>query len=190
MDRESAISITARVHSTTPDSPFTGCSTMSMRREARGTPYPGVGRNTLRGNTVNELDASVFKTVRINERFSGQLRMNVYNLPNRAYYGTPDLTLNNANPSGHTHRFRQVTSPSSPSDRILEPVGYTVPFGKGTRNIQSGAKMHLLDPVCSPTTPKHRPTSRPSGHDGGVAEINGGPGLNRNLKIGCPISRF
>jgi hypothetical protein len=106
---------------------------------ARGTPYPGVGRNILRGNTVNQLDASVFKTVRINERFSGQLRLNVFNLPNRAYYGAPDAALNNANPAVHT----QVAGGYSSFNNFKANPGslITAPFGKGTRNIQLGAKI-------------------------------------------------
>jgi hypothetical protein len=107
--------------------------------EARGTPYPGVGRNTLRGNTVNQLDASIFKTVRINERFSSQLRLNVFNLPNRAYYGAPDAALNNANPAVHT------TVPGGYSSFLNFKANpgtlITAPFGKGTRNIQLGAKI-------------------------------------------------
>jgi hypothetical protein len=108
---------------------------------ARGTPtpYPGVGRNILRGNTVNQLDASVFKTVRINERFSGQLRLNVFNLPNRAYYGAPDAALNNANPTVHS----AVVGGYSSFNNFKANPGtlVTAPFGKGTRNIQLGAKI-------------------------------------------------
>lgn len=107
--------------------------------EARGTPYPGVGRNTLRGNTVNELDASVFKTVRINERFSSQLRLNVFNVPNRQYLGTPDVLLNDANPAVHT----AVAGGYASFNNFKANGGtlVTAPFGKGTRNIQLGAKI-------------------------------------------------
>jgi hypothetical protein len=103
---------------------------------ARGTPYPGVGRNILRGNTVNQLDASVFKTVRINERFSGQLRLNVFNLPNRAYYGAPDAALNDANPTIRTALFSSFNNFKANPGTLI-----TAPFGKGTRNIQLGAKI-------------------------------------------------
>jgi hypothetical protein len=109
--------------------------------EARGTPYPGVGRSTLRGNTINELDASLFKTVRINERFSGQLRMLVYNLPNRAYYGTPDFNLNNSDPS---KRVSAAYPQGYNSFNTFTPNAgtlVTAPFGKGTRNIQLGGKI-------------------------------------------------
>jgi hypothetical protein len=103
---------------------------------ARGTPYPGVGRNILRGNTVNQLDASVFKTVRINERFSGQLRLNVFNVPNRAYYGAPDAALNDANPTIRTALFSSFNNFKANPGTLI-----TAPFGKGTRNIQLGAKI-------------------------------------------------
>jgi hypothetical protein len=109
--------------------------------EALNNPYPGVGRSTLRGNTVNELDASLFKTVRINERFSGQLRINAYNVPNRAYYGTPDFTLNNADPSKHISAAYPQGYNSFTTYRPNGGGGITVPFGKGTRNIQLGAKI-------------------------------------------------
>jgi hypothetical protein len=106
--------------------------------EARGNPYPGVGRNTLRGNTINELDASVFKTIKLNERFSSQLRLNVFNVPNRQYLGTPDVLLNDANPTVHT----QVTGGYASFNNFKANGGtlVTAPFGKGTRNIQLGAK--------------------------------------------------
>ncbi|MEO6806432.1 MAG: TonB-dependent receptor [Edaphobacter sp.] len=102
--------------------------------EARGNPYPGVGRNTLRGNTINQADASIFKTVRMNERFSGQLRLNVYNVANRAYYGTPDVALNDSNLA-----VRGYNSFNTYKSNAGGGVGS--PFGKGTRNIQLGAKI-------------------------------------------------
>jgi hypothetical protein len=87
---------------------------------ARGTPYPGVGRNILRGNTVNQLDASIFKTVRINERVSAQLRLNVFNLPNRAYYGAPDAARTPLIPR-FALRLLEDSPPSTTSKRTPEP---------------------------------------------------------------------
>jgi len=60
---------------------------------ARNNPYPGVGRNTLRGQSWNNLDASIFKTTPITERVSLQLQLNVFNSLNRQYYGTPGAFL-------------------------------------------------------------------------------------------------
>ncbi len=107
--------------------------------EALGTPYPGVGRNTLRGNTVNELDMSVFKTLKVNERVSAQLRLNVYDLPNRLYLGTPDALVTDAIPT-HTDALKR---PFASFENYLNNGGTVVgtPFGKGNRNIQLGGKI-------------------------------------------------
>ena len=61
-----------------------------------GTPFPGVGRNTLRGNSYNNLDASIFKNNKINERFNLQLQATFFNALNRAYYGAPDAAVEDA----------------------------------------------------------------------------------------------
>jgi hypothetical protein len=112
--------------------------------EALGNPYPGSGRNILLGNTVNELDMSVFKSVRINERFTGQLRVNVFNLPNRLYLGTPDVLVNDYNPAVHTTNPSAINYVSS-FEKLIYNGGSAVgtPFGKGGRNIQLGANIQF-----------------------------------------------
>ncbi len=107
--------------------------------EALGNPYPGSGRNLLRGNTVNELDASVFKTVRIAERVSMQLRLNVFNVPNRMYLGNPDPVVTDATPTHTTGTGQTFAS----FENYLNNTGTIVgtPFGKGNRNIQLGGKI-------------------------------------------------
>jgi hypothetical protein len=60
---------------------------------ALGNPFPGAGRNILRGDSFNNLDASVGKNIKVTERATLQLTMNVFNVLNRAYYGTPDANL-------------------------------------------------------------------------------------------------
>ena len=52
-------------------------------------PYPGGGRNTLRGDTFNNVDVNVFKDTHITERFTFRLEADAFNVLNRAYYGTP-----------------------------------------------------------------------------------------------------
>jgi len=61
--------------------------------DALGNPFPGVGRNTLRGQSYNNLDASIFKTTRLTERINMQLQLNVFNSLNRQYLGTPGAFL-------------------------------------------------------------------------------------------------
>jgi Carboxypeptidase regulatory-like domain/TonB dependent receptor/TonB-dependent Receptor Plug Domain len=104
--------------------------------EALGNPFPGVGRNTLKGNTVNELDMSVFKTVRITERVSAQLRLNVFNLPNRLYLGNPDPLITDANPAVHNPNYASFENYQANGGTIVGTA-----FGKGCRNIELGGKI-------------------------------------------------
>ena len=60
---------------------------------ARGNPFPGVSRNTLRGDSFNNVDVSVVKNVRLTERVSMVLQMSAFNALNRGYYGTPDPNI-------------------------------------------------------------------------------------------------
>jgi outer membrane receptor protein involved in Fe transport len=81
--------------------------------KALGTPFPGVSRNTLRGNSYNNLDASIFKNNKINERFNLQLQATFFNALNRAYYGAPDAAVEDAgstfsNFNGGTSNNRNV----------------------------------------------------------------------------------
>jgi outer membrane receptor protein involved in Fe transport len=53
-----------------------------------GTPFGNAGRNILRGPKLNQLNASLFKNIKINERLSLQLRGEAYNVlnhPNPGY---------------------------------------------------------------------------------------------------------
>lgn len=53
-----------------------------------GTPFGDATRNSLRGPTLNQLNASLFKNVKMGERYTLQLRAeahNVLNHPNPGY---------------------------------------------------------------------------------------------------------
>jgi len=58
-----------------------------------GTPYGGVGRNTLRGTPISTANLSVFKNFRITERFTAQLQATAYNVMNVQFRGVPDPVL-------------------------------------------------------------------------------------------------
>jgi hypothetical protein len=60
---------------------------------ALGNPFPGLGRNTLRGDSFNNVDLTVGKNVKLAERVNMVLQMSAFNVLNRAYYGTPDANL-------------------------------------------------------------------------------------------------
>jgi hypothetical protein len=51
---------------------------------ALGNPYAGSGRNILRAQPFNNLDASIYKTTRLSERVTLQLQFNAYNALNHA----------------------------------------------------------------------------------------------------------
>ena len=57
--------------------------------DSLGNPYSGVSRNTLRGQSFNNLDASTFKTTPIGERVSLQLQLSAFNSLNRQFLGVP-----------------------------------------------------------------------------------------------------
>lgn len=54
-----------------------------------GNPYPGSGRNILRAQTYNNLDASFFKDTKIHEKVVLEFQVNAYNALNRQFRGTP-----------------------------------------------------------------------------------------------------
>jgi hypothetical protein len=80
-----------------PNSPASYLVNNVTNADALNNPYPGVGRNTLRGQTFNNLDSSIFKTTKLTERVSMQLQLNVFNTFNRQYLGTPGAQLGATN---------------------------------------------------------------------------------------------
>lgn len=56
----------------------------------------GSRRNTVRGETFNNLDTSIFKNTKITERFTLQLQATVFNILNRQYRSTFDPLIEDA----------------------------------------------------------------------------------------------
>jgi len=80
---------------------------------AMGNPFPGVSRNTLVGQSTNNVDLSVYKNTHLTERVNFQLQVTAFNALNRAYYGTPDVFVEGAastfaNYSGNAGTQRNV----------------------------------------------------------------------------------
>ena len=67
---------------------------------AVGNPYPGSGRNILRGQNFSDFDVNVYKTIRITERVSTQLSMSTYNVLNQMYRNPPNPSLSNYTTTG------------------------------------------------------------------------------------------
>jgi Carboxypeptidase regulatory-like domain/TonB-dependent Receptor Plug Domain len=93
-----------------------------------GTPYPGWGRNLLRGNTFNNVDTSVYKNTKLTERFTLRIEATAYNILNRSYYGTPDNFIGDTGSSFNTQLFSAAG-------------GSLIGTGTGVRNMTFGGKL-------------------------------------------------
>ncbi|HEX3470442.1 MAG TPA: TonB-dependent receptor [Silvibacterium sp.] len=80
-----------------PNSPSSYAVNDIASANALNNPFPGVGRNTLRGQSWNNLDSSIFKNTPITERINLQLQFNVFNTFNRQFLGTPGAFLGATN---------------------------------------------------------------------------------------------
>ena len=60
-------------------------------------PFAGVSRNTLRAQTINNLDFGVFKNTKLREGLNMQLQFNALNVLNRQFRGTPDPFVDDGN---------------------------------------------------------------------------------------------
>ena len=58
-----------------------------------GTPYAGVSRNVLRGDTISNTNFAVYKDTKLTERTKLQFQMMVFNLFNRQFRGVPDTIV-------------------------------------------------------------------------------------------------
>jgi hypothetical protein len=104
-------------------------------------PFPGVGRNTLRGDSFNNLDLTVGKNIKLRERVNMLLQVSAFNAFNRAYYGTPDanvedtlLPAEGAYPSFLLNTYENGSGGSSAG-------GGAFFQGAGNRNVQLTGKI-------------------------------------------------
>jgi hypothetical protein len=103
---------------------------------AQNTPFPGVGRNTLRGDSFSDFDLSVGKNLHLTERISMLIQATAFNVLNRAYYGTPD-------PNVEDSSFGGFLSTQYAFGTGLESAagGGSYPQGLGNRNVQLTGKI-------------------------------------------------
>jgi hypothetical protein len=109
---------------------------------ARGNPFPGSPRNTLRGDSFNDVDVTVVKQVPITERVRMQLQMSAFNVLNRGYYGTPDPLIEDSLypalyglPGGFLNNYYAEGGGASYA------AGGAFGQGPGNRSIQLGGKV-------------------------------------------------
>ena len=76
-------------HAGTPVDPKSSHWIINNQAEALalGNPYAGSGRNILRAQPFNNLDASIYKNTKLTERVTLQLQFNAYNVLNHAFRG-------------------------------------------------------------------------------------------------------
>jgi hypothetical protein len=94
-----------------------------------GTPYPGSGRNLLRGNTFNNVDLNIYKNTMLTEHVTLRIEADAFNVLNRSYYGMPDALVGDA-PFGSFNNFSANAA-----------AGGLVGTGSGVRNMAFGAKI-------------------------------------------------
>jgi hypothetical protein len=101
---------------------------------ALNNPFPGVGRNVLRGDTWNDLDLSAAKTFKVAERVSVQIMASAFNVFNRGYYATPDISVEHSLiGSFETTLFSGVQESGA--------GGGSYPQGLGNRNVELSGKV-------------------------------------------------
>lgn len=103
---------------------------------ALNNPFPGVGRNILRGHTFNDVDASLGKNIHITERVGMELMVSCFNVMNRAYYGSPDPNVEDSLFGGFLNDYYAFgTGLQSAAG------GGSYPQGLGNRNVQLTGKI-------------------------------------------------
>jgi hypothetical protein len=104
---------------------------------ARKNPFPGIGRNILRGDSFNDLDLTVGKSLKLTERVTTILQVSAFNALNRGYYGTPDPNIEDVTFGGFLSNFYSGGGGESPA------AGGAFGQGPGNRNVQLTAKVRF-----------------------------------------------
>jgi hypothetical protein len=109
---------------------------------ARNNPFPGVGRNILRGDSFNNVDLTVGKSIKLTERVTANLQVSAFNVLNRGYYGTPDANIEDTLypafygiPNSFLTNYYQGGGGESPA------AGGAFGQGPGNRSVQLGGKI-------------------------------------------------
>jgi len=103
-----------------------------------GTPFGGVGRNTVRGDTINQVNLALLKNLKLTERFTIQLRGVAYNVMNRQYRGTPDPLIKDGNFADKQGSFGNTFFNSNGGN---PPQTNSVFSGIDRRRVEVGAKI-------------------------------------------------
>ena len=83
--------------------------------------FGNAGRNTIRGPSFSGMDVSLFKQLKVSEKFKAQFRAEFFNLPNHPNFGQPGTSLG-------TGTFGQITSLSGNSPMRQVQLGLKLLF--------------------------------------------------------------
>jgi hypothetical protein len=70
-----------------------------------GTPFGGVSRNTLRGQSINNASLSIYKDTKVTEKLKVQFQASAFNVFNRQYRGVPDPYIDDASSGSSVGSF-------------------------------------------------------------------------------------
>jgi hypothetical protein len=103
-----------------------------------GTPFGGVGRNTVRGDTISQVNLALLKNVKLSDRLTIQLRGVAYNVLNRQYRGVPDPIIDDGNFADQQSSFGNTFFNSNGGN---PPQANSVFSGIDRRRIEVGGKI-------------------------------------------------
>jgi hypothetical protein len=104
-----------------------------------GTPFGGSGRNSVRGDTINQVNLALLKNFKFfSERFTVQLRGVAYNVLNRQYRGVPDPIIDDGNFADAGGSFGNTYFNSNGGN---PPQANSIFSGIDRRRIEVGAKI-------------------------------------------------
>jgi len=103
---------------------------------AANNPFPGVGRNVIRGDSRNDLDMSAGNNFKLTERLNMQWMVSVFNLTNLAYYGTPDIFVEDSTLGSFLNDSEGIGTAQE-----SDAGGGSYPQDLGNRNVQFTGKI-------------------------------------------------
>ena len=80
--------------------------------------YGNVGRNTLQGSGLAELDLAIAKRLSLSERFSAQFRADFFNVLNHTNFNTPNTIVFTSAAGGPSPTAGVITATSTSSRQI------------------------------------------------------------------------
>jgi hypothetical protein len=99
-----------------------------------GTPFAGVGRNTLRGQDISTANLAFFKNIKVSEKLTAQFQAQAFDVMNTQFRGVPDPILDDV-----TRGSFQNTNFNSNGG--LTFAGNTTTDGIGRRRLLFGLKL-------------------------------------------------